>query len=926
MSFRLRFRELLEERGLTPYAFAKLTGGAISKATAYRLVKLRGELKTFDARKLEAMCDALDVEPGDLIEWTGRESSPSVQDRRSLAESNASRMHFVEQKKGDERANSRFNATKEPLAQRGMQPSRRAPHRVGQSGMQPSRRAPHREGQSGMQPSRRAPHREVHLRDLATVVLRHWLLIVLLAGLVGTGAYYSGRREVPLYRSGLTVQIKPEEQVFSRMNFGQLSLHTDPVLSEALVLTTQALALKIVDNLSLQLQPSDPTVHRGDVFTNIAIDPNAANPETFRLVVNAQGYELLDVTGAVIASGSVVDTVPGPGFSFAIQPRAAPFPVDFAIISRPIAAARVTGGLSYVVREGTNVVDLSITGTDRTLVPLILNDAAVQLRNMGVQRALASAGARLQYIEAQLEQSDSALQRSRREIQRFREGRRITNLSSQAEAIVQTIQRLEQDKQLELMRISTLRDAMSVSDTIGVEALNRLAATEGVARNAAMNFQITGLLRLYEEQRTLAAGPLGLRERNPQLRSIDEQIRQGHAALRSAVDATILGIQSRLDVLNVEIASQHNDLLAFPGMETRIGQLSLESTILDETHRYLLGQYQQARMQQATIAPYIEILASASPAFRIGARLRQRIILGVLVGLLLGVAGAFFLEYLDQTVKSSADIERVLGVPLLGTIPHDPKLILGVNGRRGPIVTINDLDPDEPTVESYRALRTNVTFVGAEMSLQYIAVTSPGPQEGKSTTAINLAFTLAQSGARTILVDGDLRRSTIHRAFGLAQEPGLTDVLIGWVSASEGICPTVTPSLDVLPSGSAPPNPAELLGSTAMDVLITELRRDYEYIVMDTPPTLPVTDAVVVATNADATILVVKSGDTEETAAQRAMDQLRRVRARIAGAVLNAVSAKTDPQYTYYSYRYRKDPPSRSRIGSVAAKVMGTWA
>ncbi len=780
-----------------------------------------------------------------------------------------------------------------------------------------------------MHPSRRAPHREVHLRDLATVVLRHWLLVILLAGLVGAGAYYSGRRAVPQYQSTLTVQINARTQVFSRLdnvNIDELTFRTDPILSEALVLTTQGLALKIVDNLSLQLQPSDPTVRRSDVFTDIAIDPDAANPGTLRLVADAPGYQLLDVTGAVIASGSVVDTVVGPGFSFTIQPRAAPIAVDFAIIGRPTAAARVTGGLSYRVRDGTNAVDLLFTGTDPTLVPLILNDAALQLRNMGVQRARAAAGTRRQYIEAQLERSDSALQRSLRDIQQFREGRQITDLSAQAAAIVRTIQRLEQDRQLELVRISTLQDAMSVSDTIGVETLNRLAATQGVASNAAMNFQITGLLQLYEERRTLTAGALGLREGNPQISSIDEQIRQGHAALETAVDATIQSIQSRLDALAVEIARQGNELLAFPGMETRIGQLSLESTILEETRRYLLGQYQQARMQEATISPYVQILDSASPAFRIGTSLRQRVILGVLVGLLLGLAGAFFLEYLDQTVKSSADIERVLGVPLLGAIPQEPKLTRGVDGRRGPIVTINQLDPDEPVVESYRALRTNVTFVGAEKTLQYIAVTSPGPREGKSTTAINLALTLAQSGRRTILVDGDLRRSTIHRAFGLVQEPGLTDVLIGGVSAAEGIRPEVAPSLDVLPSGSTPPNPSELLGSSAMDRLVAELRRDYEYIVVDTPPTLPVTDAAVVATNADATILVVKSGDTEETAAQRAMDQLRRVRARIAGAVLNAVSAKKDPQYTYYSYRYRQDPPSRSRLRSVAEKVKDTLA
>jgi len=471
--------------------------------------------------------------------------------------------------------------------------------------------------------------------------------------------------------------------------------------------------------------------------------------------------------------------------------------------------------------------------------------------------------------------------------------------------------------------MSTIRDALSASDTIGIESLNRLAATRGIGDNAATNFQIGSLLQLYEERRALTAGALGLREGNPQVGSIDEQIRQGHAALQRAVDASVRSIQSRLEALDHEITTQREALLKFPGMETQIGQLTLESNILNETHRYLLEQYQQARMQEATIAPYIQILDSASPAFRIGTSLRQRIILGVLVGLLLGLAGAFFLEYLDQTIKSSADIERVLGIPVLGAIPYDTKLAPRSGGHRGSLVTISHLDPDEPIVESYRALRTNVTFVGAEKPLQFIAVTSPGPREGKSTTAINLALTLAQSGRRTILVDGDLRRSSVHRAFGLVQEPGLTDMLIGGVSTAEGIRPEVAEKLDLLPSGSTPPNPSELLGSSAMDALIKKLRHDYEYVIMDTPPTLPVTDAAVIASNADATILVVRSGDTEETAAQRALDQLRRVGARIAGAVLNAVSPKKDPQYSYYSYSYRGSPPSRSRIRSAVAKAAG---
>ncbi|MFQ5473093.1 MAG: polysaccharide biosynthesis tyrosine autokinase, partial [Dehalococcoidia bacterium] len=362
-------------------------------------------------------------------------------------------------------------------------------------------------------------------------------------------------------------------------------------------------------------------------------------------------------------------------------------------------------------------------------------------------------------------------------------------------------------------------------------------------------------------------------------------------------------------------------LRQIPGMENRISQLELERSIQEQTTRYLLGQYESARMQEATIAPYVNILDGASPAYRIGTSIRQKIMLGLLVGLLLGLGGAFFLEYLDQTIKSAHDLERVLGVPVLAMIPYDAKLAGSGNGKRPPITVITALGVDDPIAESYRALRTNVTFVGAEKPLQFISLTSPGPGEGKSTTAVNLAVTLAQGGHRTVLIDGDLRRPLVHRAFAVMREPGLTDILIGQAQAREAIRPEVLGNLDVLPSGSSPPNPSELLGSDAMHSLIAELRREYDYIVIDTPPILPVTDATVVATTTDATILTVRSGDTEEVPARRAMDQLRRINARIAGAVLNGVNRTRDQSYSYYSYQRNVPYLARSPRRSVRARI-----
>ena len=776
--------------------------------------------------------------------------------------------------------------------------------------------------ESSIEVSQRLTHQETHLSDLTAVVVRHWLLVVLIAGFIGGGSYYSGRRIIPRYRSMLTVQINSPKQEFVRpqnIDVDRLARRTDPILSELLVLTTQDLALRVADAVNLQIQLEDPKIFRGDVMAEIAIDTAVAAPGSFQLVIDDRRFQLRNALGNVIAANTIDQPVTGPGFSFHGLPQEQPVTLNFRIVPREVAAASVTAGLSYQVRKATNAVDIWFSSTDLTLVPLILNDAVVQLQNMGVRRSAAAARARREYIEQQLELSDSRYRQSIRDLQKFKESQQINNLSSQANALVQALGQLERDRQLALVRISTVQHAMAASDSIGVETLNRLAAIEGIERNAALSFQIRGLLQLYENRRALTA--LGLRENNPQISSIDERIRQGHTALRRAVDAMLDGTQARVNALEQEIADQRASLLAFPGMESRIGQLTLESAILREAHQYLLRQFQIARMQEATSLPHIQVLDGASPAYREGINVRQRVILGTLVGLLLGLAGAFFLEYLDQTLKTRSDIERLLGIPVLGMIPHDPKLMHQSSGRGAGVVTIDRLDPAEPVVEAYRDLRTNVTFVGADEPLQFIAVTSPGPSEGKTTTATNLALILAETGSRTVLIDGDLRRSTVHRSFGVDPEPGLTDVLIGQASAREAIRPEVVPALDLLSCGSTPPNPAVLLGSSAMDTLIAELRGDYDHIIIDTPPLLPVTDAAVVATNADAVILVLRSGDTDRDAAQRAVDQLGRVRARIAGAVLNAVSHSKDLRYTYYSYR--RDAPSRSRLQAALAKLAG---
>ena len=758
--------------------------------------------------------------------------------------------------------------------------------------------------------ARLAPEGQLHLRDVIRVLASHWRVVTFLTLLVLFGAYTTSRRAVPQYQSQLSVQVNSKKQVFARLDdidIDELSLRTDPVLSEALVLSTQRLAFSVVDNIGLRLQFQDRDTWRDQLIYDVQVD-TLARPDSFVLVLKGPtGYEVRDLDRRLIASGEFDTPAVGPGFSFKVRAyEGEPYQARFAVIPRVSAAAIVSGGLSYAVQQSTNGVTITFTGTDPTQVPEILNAAAISLRQFGADRTFEMASQRLRYIRTQVDSAQAHYRQALTEVQRYKERQGMTDLTAEEVSTINSIQDFDHEKQQRLLDLTLLRDILADGDQVTIETVNRLAAIPSLSGNSALSFQIGNLLRLYDDRRTLTAGALGLREGNPQVGAIDQRIALSAAALREAASATIRGMEAQIASLDRNIAGLRSRLATYPGHETQYAQLALEADLVNDTYKYLLSQYQAAQISTATIRPYIEIMDAATPARRIGIGTRQKLVIGLLVGLFLGIVAAFFLEYLDQTIKDTTDVERALEVPVLGLIPLDASLAEGHrrNGRRrGTIPLVTQASPDDPTAEAYRALRTNVTFVNAEeRALRLIGVTSPGPGEGKSTTACNLAVTLAQLGTRTLLVDADLRRPLVHRAFNLVQEPGLTDILVGTAVLREAVRPNVIPNLDVLPAGALPPNPSELLGSGAMSRLLEELRGTYETVIFDSPPTLAVTDAAVLSTSTDATIMVVRSGETEEGAAQRALEQLRRVQARIAGVVLNGVSRNGDRYYYYYDY------------------------
>ena len=265
-----------------------------------------------------------------------------------------------------------------------------------------------------------------------------------------------------------------------------------------------------------------------------------------------------------------------------------------------------------------------------------------------------------------------------------------------------------------------------------------------------------------------------------------------------------------------------------------------------------------------------------------------------IAGLLLALGTAFLLDYLDQSIKSDDELTKRLGLIPLGHIAFVP---VG-KGKRGELVA---LDASSHASEAYKGLRTSVLFSGVDQELREIVITSAELGEGKSRTAANLAVVLAQAGHKTLLVDADFRRPSQHRMFARIRNVGLSNLIVQDVTEEEAITAVESvPNLWLLTSGPTPPNPSELLGSGRMRELMSRLRNNFTYVVVDTPPVNAVTDASIVAAYANATILVVEQGRTTYPALNRAKQMLERVGAHIIGAAMNKVRASAGS----YSYAY----------------------
>ena len=404
-----------------------------------------------------------------------------------------------------------------------------------------------------------------------------------------------------------------------------------------------------------------------------------------------------------------------------------------------------------------------------------------------------------------------------------------------------------------------------------------------------------------------------LTQLNNQLKEVDSQIQAEMKKIVGKVRGEYTTALQRENMLHDAFEKQKQEANKLNESAIRYNMLKRDADTYRALYEGILQKLKEAGVSAGLKSNNFRILdRAAPPTGPIEPNIPRNLLFAVVLGLASGVGLAFLREGLDNTVRTTDQAQMISGLASLGMIPlgsksardgPNPKRLM-IAASKEAVELVTQARPQSQMAESYRALRTSLLLSNLGAPPKVIMVTSALPQEGKTTTSINCAIVLAQKGARVLLIDADLRRPSIHKKLGMGPQSGLSNVLTGSTTLDLAITRTaILPNLFVLAAGTPPPNPAELLASSNMRDVLAQLREQYDHIVIDTPPALSVTDAVVLSPRADAVVLVIRSGHTPKQMLRRSRDILTSVNAKVVGVLLNAVDLSSPDYYYYYEYQ-----------------------
>lgn len=777
---------------------------------------------------------------------------------------------------------------------------------------------------------------EIDLRDIWNLLLRNWPLIgfSILVVMGATAAYTF--TAVPVYESTSTIRIDEETSKVPVLDILQTIATGSQVETEMEVLQSRTLAGAVVQDLRLQLGVVEPRGEaRVHILSSIHVEPWAPEAE-YRLVRGAGSHFTVYDEETGVSEGIVSVTRPAvlPGVTFTLQPSA----LDYEEIRLSVRSfERAVGGLGNATgvsrpNREAGIVSVRYQSADTQLVHQVPNTLLGRFIRQRQDIRKTEARSTVVFLQEQIDTLRIQLTAAEEALQTFREEGQVVNLEAEASAQVTQLARLQADRnQLDAER-AALQELVDEIDRIAAGAdpeapspYRRLISFPSLLRNQAASEFLRSLNQLDQQKGEL------LQRRtleDPDVLNLTNRIKELEQQLRSIATTYLQGLTNQVRSLDQNLTRFGRELERIPRKEIQQIRLGRQRQVLEEIYLLLQTRLQEARIAQAVEDPSVRIVDPAIlPAEPIKPRKALNLALALVLGSMLGVGLSFIREYLDETIHTREDLERASGgLPVLGLIPRIRGAGFG-NGKYAkkrkrkkgglaptPVDALEERlvtgkDPRNPVSEAYRSLRTNITFADLDRTAKTLVITSPLPKDGKSTTAANLAITMAQQGTRVLLADADLRRGVLNTVFGKDRTPGLSDLLLGgngFKDTLQVIDLGESGTLDFLPSGTMPPNPAELLGSRRMKDLLGHLAEIYDLIVLDSPPLTVVTDAAVLGTKADGVILVARASSTEKGAITHSVEQLRKVPAKILGSVLNDVDYRRDGRYssTYGKYGY----------------------
>lgn len=583
-------------------------------------------------------------------------------------------------------------------------------------------------------------------------------------------------------------------------------------------------------------------------------------------------------------------------------------------------------------RLETAILEIGVTRDNPVEASRIADEFANQyILSLAADQAEAYRYAR-KLLDDQTADSKARLQEAERKLYEFA-ARHDDGQTSAVAALVRSDYRiLEQNRDIAIATMRSLNEE--------IEKLKSEIAHSEAEVNAANTEEIRSVLvakdpqfgKILDRLRQLQIEAITLQAENtadyPDLLRGQREIETIMSQLDSAAQMVVMEARGRLELakaqyasLQQRLAAQEQDVLAIQKLMITFGVLARDVESERELYRALLDRSKQLSVTENIAPGAVTVVAYSSiPMLPTAPRVWRTLIVAALLGLFSGVSCALLVSSLDRSVKDPATVESQLGLPSLGFVPFlsKGKGILGIGG--GPAL-ISGYTSKSPEAESFRYIRTSLQYASAGKPPQVLVVTSCVPQEGKSTTAANLALSFAERSGRTLLIDGDLKAPTIHRIFGQNRLPGISDVLTGQTPVTGAILKGVGhPNLDILPAGPATPSPVDLLDSPQMASMLEELRKTYSTIIIDSAPCHGMADALVLSRRADGVCLVVNPGRTVVDLLHKSVASLDRVGAHLFGVIYNSRSRRGGGAGFYgygYGYGYgRKDekesPPAKA--------------